>query len=60
MAGHLFISKCDLTKLACDAWLLPTNAQKQVQPYWFNACLDNLGVSHGDFSQFAVPSEFGL
>jgi hypothetical protein len=28
MGGHLFITKGDATKLACDAWLLPTGSHK--------------------------------
>lgn len=38
MAGHVFIVRGDLTRLACDAWLLPTDKQLTVTPDW----LDNL------------------
>ncbi len=34
MAGHLFIIRGDLTKLACDAWLMPTGFNVKVERYW--------------------------
>ena len=34
VAGHLFIVRGDLTKLACDAWLLPTGFKLKVEDYW--------------------------
>ncbi len=34
MAGHLFIVRGDLTKLACDAWLMPTGFNLKVERYW--------------------------
>lgn len=34
MAGHLFIVRGDLTRLACDAWLLPTGYKLRVEDYW--------------------------
>lgn len=59
MSGHVFVCKADLTKLACDAWLLPTNAEMVVRPYWMNQCLTDMGVADGDFSQFGLMAEFG-
>jgi hypothetical protein len=35
MAGHLFIVRGDLTRLACDAWLMPTGFDVHVEPYWY-------------------------
>lgn len=34
MSGHLFIVRGDLTKLACDAWLMPTGFDAKVEKYW--------------------------
>jgi hypothetical protein len=34
MRGHLFITQGDLTRLACDAWLLPTDAALTVESNW--------------------------
>lgn len=33
--GHLFILRGDITKLACDAWLLPTDGVGSVNQVWF-------------------------
>lgn len=34
MAGHLFIVRGDLTRLDCDAWLMPTDFDLSIEPYW--------------------------
>ncbi|HIB65858.1 MAG TPA: hypothetical protein EYO33_12300 [Phycisphaerales bacterium] len=34
MSGHLFIYRGDLTKLACDGWLMPTDYLLRVEDYW--------------------------
>ncbi|PQE01978.1 SIR2 family protein [Mycobacterium sp. EPG1] len=34
MGGHLFIINGDLTKLACDAVLIPTDAASKVEAHW--------------------------
>ena len=34
MAGHVFIVHGDLRRLACDAWLLPTDAALRVEDTW--------------------------
>lgn len=34
MAGHLFIVRGDLTRIACDAWLMPTGYKLYVEDYW--------------------------
>lgn len=36
MSGHLFIFRGDLTKLACDGWLMPTGYELSVENYWLN------------------------
>ena len=35
-AGHVFVVNGDLKKIACDAWLLPTDATFHVTPIWAN------------------------
>lgn len=34
MSGHVFITRGDLTRLSCDAWLLPTSARVHVTRGW--------------------------
>lgn len=34
---HVFITQGDITHLACDAWLLPTDADLSVRPNWLEA-----------------------
>ncbi len=34
MAGHVFITRGDLTKLHCDAWLMPTDVRFNVSHSW--------------------------
>ena len=36
--GHLFITRGDLTKLECDAWLVPTDAHLAIESPWIG-CL---------------------
>ncbi len=59
MPGHLFICKCDITKIACDAWLLPTYAEKTIDLTWHNQCLEQLGACDGSLDAFDVGPDFG-
>lgn len=34
MSGHLFIVRGDLTRLDCDAWLMPTSFKLELERYW--------------------------
>src|SRR4051812_40314559 len=34
MAGHLFITRGDIRRLACQAWLLPTDRDVTIEPIW--------------------------
>ena len=34
MAGHVFITQSDLTRLNCDAWLLPCDETLHINPVW--------------------------
>ncbi|HLG69777.1 MAG TPA: SIR2 family protein [Chloroflexota bacterium] len=36
MVPHVFVTRGDLTKLSCDAWLLPTDQGFQVTETWLN------------------------
>ena len=45
MAGHVFIVRGDLRKLACDAWLMPCSRNAWPEPYWFLD--DHTGPRHG-------------
>src|SRR5215216_5208393 len=36
MGGHLYIVYSDLTKLACDAWLVPTDTYLTVRRKWLS------------------------
>lgn len=40
MAGHLFIVRGDLTRLHCDAWLLPCGVALDVVPDWLEHAPD--------------------
>ncbi len=42
MTGHLFVVAGDVTKLHCDAWLLPTDDAFHVEAGWRGA-LDEAG-----------------
>jgi hypothetical protein len=37
MQGHVFVAKADVTKIACDAWLCPTDQRFSVTPGFANA-----------------------
>lgn len=34
MAGHVFVVHGDLTRLRCDAWLMPCDSAQCIEPYW--------------------------
>jgi hypothetical protein len=42
MSGHLFIVQGDLTRLACDAWLLPTSRALWVEEHWLRTAPEGL------------------
>lgn len=49
MPGHIFAARTDLRRLACDAWLLPTDINGAVEPQWFgySRTLTELRAGHG-------------
>jgi len=48
--GHLFIINGDVQKLACDAWLLPTDEYLTVTPSFADAIQDRVApYDDGDF-----------
>lgn len=60
--GHLFITRGDVTNIQCDAWLLPTDRARKVEPGWLKGvtwlkeCLEALGAQGDE----ATPSCVGL
>jgi hypothetical protein len=40
MAGHVFVTRSDITKLRCDAWLLPTDRSLWVTDGWISQAPD--------------------
>src|SRR3954469_25646848 len=40
--GHLFIVQADLTRLACDAWLLPTSRTFWIEEHWLRLVPDDV------------------
>jgi hypothetical protein len=48
MSGHLFITQGDLTKLACDAWIVPTDAAGYVMSQWHGSLGRDSLAEHAD------------
>jgi hypothetical protein len=55
VSGHLFITRGDLTKLACDGWLMPTGYELMVEDYWlkpepdgFRSAIEKMNKSLGE------------
>src|SRR5262245_35192562 len=46
MAGHVFIVRADIRKLACDAWLMPCSRTARPDGIWFLP--DHTGPSAGE------------
>jgi hypothetical protein len=42
MSGHVFLVHGDLTRLRCDAWLMPCDRACQLEPYWLADAPDAL------------------
>jgi len=56
MPGHLFAFQCDLTRLACDAVVLPCDAHGNIGYWWTKLLPDELG--RGDTSEWLrLPEE---
>lgn len=57
--GHLFIINGDLTKIACDAILIPTDGSFRIEPYWRGVVTrDCLPLDWGRRSVIELPDEF--
>ena len=58
--GHLFSTEADISKIACDAWLLPTDEQKNVLPLWTDGHKDDIlaELSNKDYSSFVFPEDW--
>ena len=59
MSGHLFVAQADLTQLACDAWLLPTDRRWHVLRGWTATCELVRDMRARDFSDYDRPSDWG-
>jgi SIR2-like domain len=57
MSGHLFVVRSDLTRLACDAWLVPSDALLSVEHPWRTALPDS--ISAREELQAFAPGDFG-
>jgi hypothetical protein len=57
MPRHLFIVQADLTRLACDAWLLPTSRGLQIRGIWLkNAPAEFVDRGYGAFGPVGNPN----
>lgn len=56
MAGHLFTACGDITRLHCDAWLLPTDTRGLVEPSWLWHGPRHLRPEEGDPQARFVPN----
>jgi hypothetical protein len=52
MPGHLFVVRGDLTRIACDAWLLPTSWALWIEDYWLAGTSKRLSLSPKRISFF--------
>lgn len=58
--GHVFVVRGDLTHLACDAWLLPSNRDRTVAATWVDALTTAArGVLEAHLADNTVPDEWG-
>jgi len=58
LQGHFFIIRGNLTRLKCDAVLLPTDPETNVTKHWSELVGRNPG-EHGPLSEFDTPSGWG-
>ena len=56
--GHFFIIRGNLTRLKCDAVLLPTDPETNVTKHWSELVGRNPS-EHGPLSEFDTPSDWG-
>lgn len=56
MAGHVFIAEGDITRLACDAWLLPSDRALVVEPSWFAAAPPAVLELRGPDDRLHIPT----
>ena len=51
MSGHVFVTMSDLTKVACDAWILPTDGLGHVTRAWRTDVPDGVRFDDGWYLQ---------
>lgn len=59
MSGHVFVTQCDLTKLHCDAWLLPTDASLSVTRPFRDAASPLLRERLARLDKLCLPEGWG-
>lgn len=55
--GHVFVTQGDLTRLWCDAWLMPTGPRVFISPYWLR---EDVRAALGDRIEGAPYEQFTL
>ncbi len=59
IGGHVFVIQGDLTKVACDAWLLPTDINLSVTQPWHRVLGDAVDTDRGRL-QRSKPAGWGM
>src|SRR5688572_18197898 len=57
--GHMFVTHGDVTRLACDAWLVPTDARRFLEDPWRDALPGDLPDAPRDWSDSDVRAHLG-
>ena len=59
MPGHVFVTRGDLTRLTCDAWLLPTDAALHVTSAWRERASPALREWLQHLGEVPLPTRWG-
>src|SRR5437868_13838680 len=60
MGGHVFVVHGDLTHLACDDWLLPTDRDLTLTEAWLPVLAENAVRRSGDVPRLAIDAPAGF
>lgn len=58
--GHLFLTHGDVTSLACDAWLVPTDARRMLEDPWRGALPTSLPDLPADWGDTGRRAQRGM